>query len=253
MELTVGVAVWVAVCVGVAVEVEVGVGVCAEGVGVGVNACSAGVCEASGVAVEVAAGSCAMAMPPSTAAYRPAQHRAMAKIFFGDRLTGASFTRAWAACGRQRLSSTSASRGPRLSMRAGLAAPSGKSNRQVHGELHALRPLRDTIGIMPEAPSRLAERGGALIEGAADRSRTSMRTRFDRLRLAWRSIVQASVAATAAYLIATEVVGHSQPFFAPVVGDHHARDHRRPARAAARSSSRSASRSGSGSPTCSSC
>ena len=69
---------------------------------------------------------------------------------------------------------------------------------------------------MPEAPSRLAERGGALIEGAADLSRTSMRTRFDRLRVAWRSIVQASVAATAAYLIATDVAGHSQPFFAPV-------------------------------------
>ena len=43
-----------------------------------------------------------------------------------------------------------------------------------------------------------------------------MRTRFERLRVAWRSIVQAAVAATAAYLIATEVVGHSQPFFAPV-------------------------------------
>ena len=69
---------------------------------------------------------------------------------------------------------------------------------------------------MPEAPSRLAERGGALIEGAADRSRTSMRTRFDRLRVAWRSIVQAAVAATAAYLIATEVAGHSQAFFAPI-------------------------------------
>ncbi len=69
---------------------------------------------------------------------------------------------------------------------------------------------------MPEAPSRIAERGGALIEGAADRSRTSMRTRFDRLRVAWRSIVQAAVAATAAYLIATEVAGHSQAFFAPV-------------------------------------
>jgi uncharacterized membrane protein YgaE (UPF0421/DUF939 family) len=69
---------------------------------------------------------------------------------------------------------------------------------------------------MPEAPSRLAERGGALIEGAADMSRTSMRTRFDRLRVAWRSIVQASVAATAAYLIATDLAGHSQPFFAPI-------------------------------------
>ena len=69
---------------------------------------------------------------------------------------------------------------------------------------------------MPEAPSRLAERGGALIEDAADRSRTSMRTRFDRLAVAWRSLVQAAVAATAAYLIATEVAGHSQAFFAPV-------------------------------------
>src|SRR3954467_4353996 len=78
--------------------------------------------------------------------------------------------------------------------------------------------------MMPEAPSRLTERGGALIESAADRSRTSMRTRFDRLRVAWRSIVQAAVAATAAHLIATaaayliaaEVAGHSQAFFAPI-------------------------------------
>jgi uncharacterized membrane protein YgaE (UPF0421/DUF939 family) len=69
---------------------------------------------------------------------------------------------------------------------------------------------------MPDAPSRLAERGGALIEGAADLSRTSMRTRFERLRIAWRSIVQASVAAAGAYLIATEVVGHIKPFFAPI-------------------------------------
>ena len=69
---------------------------------------------------------------------------------------------------------------------------------------------------MPEAPSRLAERGGALLEGAAERSRTSMRTRFERLRLAWRSLVQTAAAATAAYLIATEVAGHAQPFFAPI-------------------------------------
>ena len=70
--------------------------------------------------------------------------------------------------------------------------------------------------MMPEAPSRLAERGGALLEGAAERSRTSMRTRFDRLRVAWRSLIQISVAATGAYLIATEVVGHARPFFAPI-------------------------------------
>jgi hypothetical protein len=69
---------------------------------------------------------------------------------------------------------------------------------------------------MPDAPTRLAERGGALIEGAADLSRTSMRTRFERLRIAWRSIVQASVAAVGAYVIATDVIGHIKPFFAPV-------------------------------------
>jgi uncharacterized membrane protein YgaE (UPF0421/DUF939 family) len=69
---------------------------------------------------------------------------------------------------------------------------------------------------MSEAPSRLATRGGALLEGAAERSRTSMRTRFDRLRHSWRSLVQTAAAATVAYLIALEVVGHSQPFFAPI-------------------------------------
>ena len=69
---------------------------------------------------------------------------------------------------------------------------------------------------MPEVPSRLAERGGALLEEAAERSRTSMRTRFDRLALAWRSLVQTAAAATGAYLIATELVGHTRPFFAPV-------------------------------------
>ena len=69
---------------------------------------------------------------------------------------------------------------------------------------------------MPEAPSRLAGRGGALLEDAAERSRISMRTRFDRLRLAWRSLVQTAAAATVAYLIASELVGHAQPFFAPI-------------------------------------
>jgi uncharacterized membrane protein YgaE (UPF0421/DUF939 family) len=43
-----------------------------------------------------------------------------------------------------------------------------------------------------------------------------MRTRLERLRLAWRSILQASVAVALAWLIATEVLGHSRPFFAPV-------------------------------------
>ena len=64
--------------------------------------------------------------------------------------------------------------------------------------------------------SSLGHRAGPLIEEAAERSRVSMRTRFERLRLAWRSILQASVAAGVAWLIATEVLGHSKPFFAPV-------------------------------------
>jgi uncharacterized membrane protein YgaE (UPF0421/DUF939 family) len=55
-----------------------------------------------------------------------------------------------------------------------------------------------------------------LIEEAAERSRVSMRMRLERLRLSWRSILQAGVAAGIAWVIATEVFGHQQPFFAPV-------------------------------------
>jgi uncharacterized membrane protein YgaE (UPF0421/DUF939 family) len=69
---------------------------------------------------------------------------------------------------------------------------------------------------MPDPPLRLTERGGALLEEAADRSRTSWRTRVERLAVAWRSLVQTAIAATIAYLVATHIVGHAQPFFAPV-------------------------------------
>ena len=66
-----------------------------------------------------------------------------------------------------------------------------------------------------DAPT-LSDRAAPLIEEAAERSRVSWRTRVERLRLAWRSIFQASVSAALAWLIATELLGHSQPFFAPV-------------------------------------
>jgi len=69
---------------------------------------------------------------------------------------------------------------------------------------------------MPDPPLRLSERGGALLEEAAERSRTSMRTRFERLVVAWRSLLQTAAAATIAYLVATELVGHARPFFAPI-------------------------------------
>ena len=66
-----------------------------------------------------------------------------------------------------------------------------------------------------DAP-KLSDRAAPLIEEAAERSRVSWRTRVERLRMAWRSIFQASVSAGIAWLIATEVLGHEQPFFAPV-------------------------------------
>ena len=66
-----------------------------------------------------------------------------------------------------------------------------------------------------DAP-KLSDRAAPLIEEAAERSRVSWGTRVERLRLAWRSIFQASVSAGIAWWIATEVLGHQQPFFAPV-------------------------------------
>ena len=66
-----------------------------------------------------------------------------------------------------------------------------------------------------DAPT-LSDRAAPLIEEAAERSRVSWRTRVERLRLAWRSIFQASVSAALAWLIATKVLGHPTPFFAPV-------------------------------------
>jgi uncharacterized membrane protein YgaE (UPF0421/DUF939 family) len=62
----------------------------------------------------------------------------------------------------------------------------------------------------------LGDRAAPLIEEAAERSRVSVRTRLDRLRLSWRSILQAGIAAGLAWVIATDVFGHKQPFFAPV-------------------------------------
>ncbi len=62
----------------------------------------------------------------------------------------------------------------------------------------------------------LSERAQPLLEEAAERSRLSARTRAERLRDAARTILQSTIAATAAWLIATELIGHPAPFFAPV-------------------------------------
>jgi uncharacterized membrane protein YgaE (UPF0421/DUF939 family) len=67
-----------------------------------------------------------------------------------------------------------------------------------------------------EPPRRLSARAQPLIEEAAERSRLSARIRAERLRDTARAIVQATLAATLAWLVATEIVGHPRPFFAPV-------------------------------------
>jgi hypothetical protein len=55
-----------------------------------------------------------------------------------------------------------------------------------------------------------------LLGDAAERSRMSMRTRFRRLRAAWRTMVQAALATVIAWTVAHELVGHQRPFFAPI-------------------------------------
>lgn len=56
-----------------------------------------------------------------------------------------------------------------------------------------------------------------VLDRAWDRSRLSMRTRFERLRTRAFLLVQSAVAAGVAWWFATDVVGHPSPFFAPIV------------------------------------
>jgi uncharacterized membrane protein YgaE (UPF0421/DUF939 family) len=71
---------------------------------------------------------------------------------------------------------------------------------------------------MANAPgaSRIPERAAPLIDEAAKRSRSSLRLRLERVKVAWRTVVQVGLAAAGAYFIATQVLGHQRPFFAPV-------------------------------------
>ena len=68
---------------------------------------------------------------------------------------------------------------------------------------------------------RAAERVGAasgseLLEQAAEVSRLSLRTRRQRIIAKARPILHTSVAAAAAWLVATELLDHPDPFFAPI-------------------------------------
>jgi uncharacterized membrane protein YgaE (UPF0421/DUF939 family) len=62
----------------------------------------------------------------------------------------------------------------------------------------------------------LSRRGEILLDEAADRSRTGVRRRKESLLVAGRPILHTAVAAALAWFVATEVVGHQRPFFAPV-------------------------------------
>jgi uncharacterized membrane protein YgaE (UPF0421/DUF939 family) len=68
----------------------------------------------------------------------------------------------------------------------------------------------------------VAERLGELprreeiMERTAERSRAGLRSRGDRVVQTARPILHTAVSAAAAWFVATEVVGHEQPFFAPV-------------------------------------
>jgi uncharacterized membrane protein YgaE (UPF0421/DUF939 family) len=56
----------------------------------------------------------------------------------------------------------------------------------------------------------------ALLDQAAQRSRTALHRRREALVVAARPIVHTAVAASGAWLVAREVLGHPRPFFAPV-------------------------------------
>ena len=54
------------------------------------------------------------------------------------------------------------------------------------------------------------------LEGALVRSRTSLSTRLDRWRTKRWAVAQCAVAAGVAWWVASDVFGHTAPFFAPV-------------------------------------
>jgi uncharacterized membrane protein YgaE (UPF0421/DUF939 family) len=68
----------------------------------------------------------------------------------------------------------------------------------------------------PQAIERSFGRRDELLEQAAEASRAGLRTRRERIVAGARPILHSAVAASLAWLVATEIVGHEQPFFAPI-------------------------------------
>jgi uncharacterized membrane protein YgaE (UPF0421/DUF939 family) len=68
----------------------------------------------------------------------------------------------------------------------------------------------------PDAIERRFGTRDELLEQAAEVSRAGLRTRQERIVGGARPILHSAVSASLAWLVATEVVGHEQPFFAPI-------------------------------------
>jgi uncharacterized membrane protein YgaE (UPF0421/DUF939 family) len=68
----------------------------------------------------------------------------------------------------------------------------------------------------PQAIERSFGRRDELLEQAAEASRAGVRARRERIVAGARPILHSAVAASLAWLVATELVGHEQPFFAPI-------------------------------------
>jgi uncharacterized membrane protein YgaE (UPF0421/DUF939 family) len=70
--------------------------------------------------------------------------------------------------------------------------------------------------LRPQAIERRFGSRDELLEQAAEASRAGLRTRRERIVAGARPILHSAVAASLAWLVATELVGHEQPFFAPI-------------------------------------
>jgi uncharacterized membrane protein YgaE (UPF0421/DUF939 family) len=70
--------------------------------------------------------------------------------------------------------------------------------------------------LRPQAIERRFRSRDELLEQAAEASRAGLRTRRERIVAGARPILHSAIAASLAWLVATELVGHGQPFFAPI-------------------------------------
>src|SRR3954454_14076420 len=79
------------------------------------------------------------------------------------------------------------------------------------------RPPDPTLsGDTPRVRSTLAARGDELLDEAARLSHAGLNARFNRLAASALPIAQTALGAALAWVIATEVIGHPRPFFAPI-------------------------------------